>query len=130
MKYWVGCTIKTANTDLMCDIQINDTAVTAAKPYRMDWEEIGMANRLDLGADQGRWFNFKPGGDHKGIVLFPHKQGEESARVYSDAEIIVTMLGVPERFAEKLGCGEYFSGEGTLHRTNELIYWRMWYPCV
>ena len=130
MGYWVGCTIKTANTDLACDIEIGENGVKRGKTIRMDWEEIGDANRLDLGADQGRWFNFKPEGNYKGIVLFPHKAGEESSKVYSYADILVTLLDVPESFAEKLGCGEYFSGEGTLHRTNEKIYWRMWYPCV
>jgi hypothetical protein len=125
MRYWVGCSIVTVNTNLLCDIEIGEKT---AKTPQMNWDKIG--GRLDLGADEGRWFNFKPDGNYKGIVLFPHKEGEERSKAYSDAEIMVTLLGVPERFAEKLGCGEYFSGDGTLHKTGERIIWRMWYPCA
>jgi hypothetical protein len=125
--YWVGCTITTLNTNLSCDIQIGEKRKDG-KTLRMDWEEMG--GRLDLGEDRGRWFNFAPNREHKGIVLFPHKDDEESAGAYSDADILVTLLDVPERFSEKLGCGEYFGGAGLLHKTRETVHWRMWYPCA
>ena len=127
MRYWVGCTITTLNTNLSCDIQIGES-IEKGKTLRMDWKEVG--GRLNLGDDDGRWFNFTPNREHKGIVLFPHKEDEESATAYRDAEILVTLVGVPDRFAEKLGCGDYFGGEGLLHKTNEKVVWKMWYPCV
>lgn len=127
MRYSVGCTIMTINTRLSCDINIGES-FEKGKTVRMDWKEVG--GRLDLGDDDGRWFNFAPNREHKGVVLFPHKADEESAKSYGDAEILVTLLGVPDRFAEKLGCGDSFSGEGWLHKTNEKIVWKMWFPCV
>jgi len=128
MRYWVGCTITTVNTSLSCDIEIGESLSREGKTLRMNWKEIG--GRLDLGADAGRWFNFAPNREHRGVVLFPHKADEDRAAAYRDAEIIVTLLGVPDRFAEKLGCGDYLLGEGVLHKTNEQVRWKMWYPCV
>ena len=94
----------------------------------MDWEKIG--GRLDIGADKGRWFYYRPGGELKGIVLFPHKDGDESHTVYTDTNRLVTLNDVPDRFAEKMGCGVDFSGDGTLHLTNETVYWKMYFSCI
>lgn len=126
MRYWVGCTITTVSTNLSCDIQIGQLS-DKEKMFQMDWEKIG--GQLDLRFDDGRWFNFAPNKEHKGIVIFPHKN-DESAGAYNDTEILVTLFGVPERFAEKLGCGEYFYGDGKIFLTNEDARWKMWYPCV
>lgn len=83
-----------------------------------------------LAMTQGVGLTSRRMGDHKGVVLFPNKENDGSASAYRDAEILVTLLGVPDRFAEKLGCGDYFGGEGFLHRTSEQVLWRMWYPCL
>lgn len=127
MRYWIGCTITTANTNISCDIEIGEGRKDG-KTYSMFWKDIG--GRLYIGDDAGRWFNFTPNGDHKGVVLFPNKADDDKASAYRDAEILVTLLGVPNRFAEKLGCGDYFGGEGFLHRTSEQVLWEMWYPCI
>lgn len=123
----VGCTITTVNTNLSCDIDICDH-ITEGKTIRMSWSRMG--GRLDLGKPDGRWFNFKPNSEHKGIVLFPHKENEGAASAYSNADILATLLGVPENFVQRLDCAESFSGEGLLHKTNETVRWKIWFPCA
>lgn len=67
MRYWVGCTIRTVNTDLVCEIEIGEGR-SDGKTQSMFWKEIG--GRLDIGDDAGRWFNFMPNREHKGVVYF------------------------------------------------------------
>lgn len=126
--YWVGCTIWTVNSNLSCDIEIGHNN-SGAKKFEADWEKIG--GRLDFSASEGQWYYWNPSGEERiGVVLFPRKPGERKGSNYGDAEILVTLLDVPEDFGTKLECGEYFSGEGKLHRTGESLYWKMWFPCA
>lgn len=96
--------------------------------FVMDWEKIG--GRLDLGAEKGRWFYLRIKGETKGVVLFPHKEGDESSSVYTDTDKLVTLNDVPDRFVEKIGCGVEFNGDGILHLTGEKIFWKIYYNCV
>lgn len=126
MKYSVECEIKTANTNLICTVEIYEVSRNGDYSV-MDWESVG--GRLDIGAAKGRWFYWAPKGEHKGVILFPHKAGEDSHRAFSDADRLVTLNDVPNNFTHQVGCGNGFSGEGTLHRTNEKIYWKMYLSC-
>lgn len=118
--YWVGCTITTTDTNLSSDIEIGHNN-KEGKSYAADWKKMG--GRLDFGVEEGQWYYWNPRGEGVlGVVLFPRKSGERKGSNYSHAEILVTLLGVPERFGEKLGCGDSFHGEGTLHRALELNF--------
>lgn len=125
--YAVGCTIKTIRTDLSCDIEIG-VKIKEKNGFRPFWKTIG--GRLDLREDDGVWFYFSPQPENKriGIVLFP--QGPTDSRNWGWGDIVATLLGVPDRFSERLECGKSWGGEGTLHRTVESLDWRMWFPCA
>lgn len=127
MKYRVECAIKTVNTDISCEIEICEVS-KKKEVFVMDWNKIG--GRLDIGKDEGRWFYLRIKGETKGIVLFPHKEGEESNRAYTETDKLVTLNDVPDSFIQSVGCGTEYSGEGTLHRTNERVFWRIYYSCV
>ena len=94
----------------------------------MDWEKVG--GRLDIGAGAGRWFYLIIKGDTKGIILFPHKSGEESNTAYTDTDRLVTLNDVPDGFIQSVGCGTEFSGDGVLHRTNEKVFWKIYFSCI
>lgn len=123
--YAVGCTITTVRTNLSCDIEIG-TKIKEKNGFRPFWKTIG--GRLDLGEDEGVWFNYFHEGERVGIVLFP--PGSMRGFDWGYGDILVTLLGVPERFSERLECGKSWGGEGTLYRTVESVDWRMWFPCA
>lgn len=124
MPYRVGFTIRTVSTELSCDIQ----AGYESRTWRLDWEYIG--GRLEIGSDGGRWFYHRPGGGPRvGIVLFPDK-GSDDSEDFGENDVLVELNGVPDRFPEKIECGEYRYGDGLLRRTNEKLEWKMWYPCA
>lgn len=123
--YAVGCTITTIRTNLSCDIEIG-AKIKEKNGWKPFWKTIG--GRLDLGEDEGVWFYYVPEGERVGIVLFP--QGSNRGRDWSEGDVLVTLLGVPDRFSERLECGKSWGGEGKLHRTVEPLDWRMWFPCA
>lgn len=122
MRYWVGCTITTEGTGLSCDIEIGYKKTNKGS-WEWKWSRIG--GRFDIGDDNGNWLH----NPTNGITLV-------STSVPSDpywnnpANWLVDFDNVPDRFAEKLSCGEYFFGEGRMFLTEEKVRWKMWYPCA
>lgn len=123
--YAVGCTISTLRTNLSCDIEIG-AKIKEKNGWKPFWRTIG--GRLDLGEDEGVWFYFVRDDKRVGIALFP--PGSIRGQDRGWGELLVTLLGVPERFSERLECGKSWGGEGTIHRTVEPLDWRMWFPCA
>jgi hypothetical protein len=123
MNYQVECSIKTANTDISCEIEISEYS-RKEKTFQTDWEKLG--GRLNLGADYGKWFYYQPAGEKMGIVLFPHKEGDN----FYKRDRIVTLNNVPEYFVSNIGCGIDFNGEGLFHLTGETVYWNIYFSCI
>jgi hypothetical protein len=122
MKYWVGCTITTNSTNLSCDIHIGHLRIGKKEGY-YNWEKIG--GQLDLRDEDGNWMYFEDVG-----ISINSTADTKNPYFYENGNTLVLLYGVPERFAEKLGCGEYFYGDGKIFNTNEDVRWKMWYPCV
>ncbi len=67
--------------------------------------------------------------DTGGIVLVSTAM-DNDPYWHDPANYLVRLSNVPERFTERIDCGEYLYGEGKLFLTNEEIRWKMWYPCT
>lgn len=127
MRYWVGCTIKTVSTDLSCEIDIGHLREGNKTGY-YEWEKF--FGRLDMGAEKGDWM-YRVGDANKTMAVDLCSTADTKNPYFSNpANTLIELFNVPDRFAEKISCGEYLSGRGTLLRTNEEIVWRMWYPCA
>jgi hypothetical protein len=122
MNYWVGCTITTNSTNLSCDIEIGHVRIGNKDGY-YNWKKIG--GRLDLRDEDGNWMYLQNVG-----VSVCSTADTNNPYFYDDGNYLVVLYNVPDRFAEKLGCGEYFYGDGKITSTNEDVRWKMWYPCV
>lgn len=122
MKYSIGCTITTVNTGLSCDIDIGYSKVTK-ETHQYRWQRI--SGRLDIRDVSGAWM-YGPS-DSLAITSIADARDPYWS---NPANWLVHLYNVPERFAEKLGCGEYFMGEGKLFLTEETVRWKMWYPCI
>ena len=124
MRYWVGCTITSVNTNLFCDIDIGHIRERKEKHgWAQTWKRIG--GQLNIRDDAGDWMYITSGG----ISLV--STAMDSDPYWNDpANWLVRLYNVPERFAERIDCGEYLYGDGKLFLTNEEVRWKMWYSCV
>jgi hypothetical protein len=122
VKYRVGCTITSINTGLSCDIDIGHSRKGDDR-WAQAWSRIG--GQFDLRDDDGDWM-YGSGGS----IALVSTALDSDPYWHNPANWLVLLQNVPDRFAEKLGCGEYFLGEGRMFLTDEAIRWKMWYPCV
>lgn len=122
MRYWVCCTLLVESTGISCDIEIGHTR-QKSEIWAQTWEKIG--GRLDIGDDDGDWM-YGP----RSIISIVSTALDSDPRWSNPSNWLVTLNNVPDRFAEKLGCGDYFSGDGIINLTREKLLWKMWYPCV
>lgn len=124
MRYWVGCTITTVNTGLSCDIEIGNNRESKEEwGWAQTWQKIG--GQLDIRDDAGDWMYGSAGG----ISLVSSAMDNEPSW-HDPANWLVRLNNVPERFTEKISCGEYLYGDGELFLTHEEVRWKMWYPCA
>lgn len=115
----------TINTNLYMAFDIGVGVDDLGHPNSALWEKTEGA--LYIGDSEGSWLYYQPDGpDFKGINLFAYRRDKH----YWESVAIATLVGVPVNFYLNLGCGEMYSGDGVIHRTNELIAWRMCFPCV
>ena len=124
MRYWLGCTITSVNTGLFCEIEIGNNRERKEQwGWAQTWQRIG--GRLDIRDDAGDWMTTDTGG----ILLVSSAMPDEPS--WNDpANFLVRLRNVPERFTEKISCGEYLYGDGELFLTHEEVRWKMWYPCA
>ena len=121
MRYWVGCTIDVVSSGISCDIEIGHTRVKN-EVWAQTWKKIG--GRLDIGENKGDWMY----GTNK--IALVATASDSDPRWFSPSNWLVFLNDVTDRFAEKLVCGDYFSGDGILNPTRESLIWKMWYPCA
>ncbi len=124
MKYWVGCTITSASTGLFCDIEIGHNR-ERKEQYGSDqiWKRMG--GQMDIRDDAGDWMYVTSGG-----ICLVSSAMDSDPSWHDPANWLVRLFNVPERFPERIDCGEYLYGDGKLFLTHEEVRWKMWYPCT
>lgn len=127
MKYWVRCQIITVGTNLSCDVDLNYVN-KGGKTGFYDWEKKN--GPLNLGITEGDWmYHSNKSGGVAGVTLCATSDSKNP--YWSDpANYLVDLLGVQERFAEKIGFNEYKRGDGVIFKTGEAVRWTMWIPCA
>jgi len=88
------------------------------------WEKYEGA--LNIGDEKGSWLFKGSVLPYEGLNLFAFREDKH----YWESVALATLYDVPTFFYKSLNCGEEYSGEGVLHRTNESLAWRMSFPCV
>jgi hypothetical protein len=122
MRYWVGCTLMAENTQILCELEIGHTR-KKKEVWNQTWKRVG--GRLEIGDDAGDWMYGRAG-----MIALVTTALDSDPHWSNPANWLVYLNNVPDRFAEKLGCGEYFSGDGIISRTREKLLWKMWFPCA
>lgn len=122
MIYRVGCMITSVKSGLECEIEIGHTSKGNDR-WAQTWKRIG--GRLDIRDDDGDWMY----GSRSSAALV--STALDSDPYWSNpANWLVMMNNVPDRFAEKIGCGDLLVGDGKLFLSEEPIRWKMWFPCA
>lgn len=122
MKYVVGCTLQVESTGILCDIEIGHHR-EKKEIWGQTWKKIG--GRLDFGDDDGDWMYGR-----SGMIAIVSTALDSDPYWSNPANWLIYLNNVPDRFAEKLGCGDYFHGDGIINQTREKLRWKMWYGCV
>ena len=119
----VTAEIVTLRTNLYFSMDIGERPEDVFRSFAF-WEKTDGA--LNLGDEAGSWLWKTKSSEVIGINLFALRED----RHYWESVALATLYDVPQFFFQSMNCGGEYSGEGVIHKTNETVAWRMYFPCV